>query len=305
MVGTVVPIREDLANREVDERARVVAMMVGNIVAGQYEIDGVLGTGTMSTVFSATQLRVGRRVAIKLLCPRLRHNNEVVERFRLEAQTLARLTHPHCVVVHDFGHCDRYDAPYTAMELLDGESLTTWFERGLPPARFLTIAAQVASALAAMHGAGVVHRDMKPDNVMIVETERGDAIAKILDFGLARVVATADDQRLTQAGQLYGTPAYMSTEQAQCARDVGPPGDVYALGIMIFEGLTGTRPFDSVDIVKLLRMHSEEPAPELPAVDGVPADVAVLVRQMLAKQPQKRPTANAVAHVLRDLVETM
>jgi serine/threonine-protein kinase len=196
-------------------------------VGAQYLVDAEIGRGGMAVVYRATDVRLNRRVAIKLLPPELAFNPDVRERFLREAQTSAQLTHPHIVPIYTVD--ERDGLVYFVMALVDGESLAQRLAREpqLPIADARLILADVADALAYAHGRGVVHRDVKPDNVMI---DRVTGRAVVTDFGIAR--ATAGDSRLTVTGVAVGTPAYMSPEQAMGERELDGRSDIYSLGVV-------------------------------------------------------------------------
>jgi eukaryotic-like serine/threonine-protein kinase len=265
------------------------------ILAGRYRLEERLGGGGMSVVWRAYDEVLGRRVAVKVVAGR--HANEALarERIRTEARAAAQLNHPHLTKLVD--HSDAGSTPYLVMELLEGQTLARRMRAGRLPVRTaLEICAQVADALAAAHASGVVHRDIKPGNVML--TPDG---ATILDFGIAAFVEESDDSAgwpgAAPEDRIWGTAAYVAPERLT-QRRVLPASDVYALGVLLYRALTGRRPWPATGRAEMLAAHvSVEPAP-LPTEAGVPPEVAELCRRCLAKDPRQRPTAREAATVL-------
>ncbi len=275
--------------------------VVGIQIDGRYRIDRFLGAGTMGAVYEARQLAVGRRVAVKVLNSALKTHAEVRERFRLEAQAIAALNHPNCITLYDFGYSERLGALYMVVEYLEGDTLEQRIAQGLGTDVALHLARQVADVCAVAHDAGVLHRDLKPENIMVVDGPSGEPVVKVLDFGLARIFdAAAGDARLTRQGQIFGTPAYMSPEQCGGELEVTAAVDVYALGVTLYELLTGRLPFESPNVAELLVMHAKQPPPPL-VCDSVGPKVVSLVEQMLHKDPVMRPAAREVADRLADV----
>ncbi|MCC2278566.1 serine/threonine protein kinase [Streptomyces sp. ET3-23] len=258
-------------------------------VAGRYRLGELLGRGGMGEVWRGTDEVLGRQVAVKLLLPEGGDESSAA-RFRMEAQTAARLNHPQVVAVYDFGEWDgRF---YLVMELVDGVSLDREVAaRGpLAPERVARIAAQAAGGLAAAHGQGVVHRDIKPANLMLAPNDT----VKIGDFGIARFV-DATSAGLTRAGQIVGTSTYLAPERA-LGRLAGPESDVYALGCVLYQLLTGRPPFWSENPTALLYMHVDDaPVPPSRHNPGIPPALEQFVLRMLAKGPEERPSAQETA----------
>ncbi len=256
---------------------------------GRYDLLVELGRGGMGAVFSARDLELDRVVAIKVLAPLLASDSGFVERFRREARTVAQLRHPNIVVLHDWGNQD--GVPYLVMELLAGQSLKELIrQRGrLPVPMVLATIQQCASALDYAHGRGLVHRDVKPANVMI---DDGGHVT-LTDFGIARA---AGGGQLTATGGVVGTPEYLSPEQAQ-GRPVDGQSDVYSLGITLYELLVGQVPFRADSTPGILYMHVHTPPPPLGLVrPDLPPAVTQVVERGLAKDPASRyPTAGALA----------
>ncbi len=272
---------------------------LGDVVAGTYRVLALLGEGAMGAVYRAHHEQLGKDVAIKVMLPELAANPEYRSRFEREARVCAQLRHPGVVGVHDVGLTN--GCPYLVMDLLNGFSLRDLVERSgpLPLDRTLHIAAQIADALVAAHEVRLVHRDLKPDNIMIEEGER----PVIVDFGLAFIDSgLAATGRMTEHGIVMGTPNYISPEQAR-ATGVGTAADIYSLGCIMFEMLTGAPPFTSEGFAVLLAEHMFVEAPRL-ASRGITAPVAVeeMIAAMLAKEPAQRPLARAVHAFMIDIV---
>lgn len=263
------------------------------LVADRYRLDAAIGRGGMGEVWRATDEVLGRPVAVKLLLGD-GSDPSAAARFRLEAQTAARLGHPHVVAVFDFGSWDgRF---FLVMELVEGDSLAQLLEAGhlLGAERAAVVAAQAAAGLAAAHQQGIVHRDIKPGNLMLDAT----GSVKIGDFGIARFV---DDPAagLTMTGQIVGTSLYLAPERA-LGRTAGPASDVYALGCVLYQLLTGRPPFQGDSATALLYQHIDS-APVPPSHLGVdvPSAFEGYLLGLLAKQPEDRPTAQDVADWFR------
>ncbi|MCC3777782.1 serine/threonine-protein kinase [Streptomyces sp. UNOB3_S3] len=260
------------------------------LVAGRYRLGEPLGRGGMGEVRQGQDEVLGRQVAVKLLLGD-DGDESATMRFRMEAQTAARLNHPQVIAVYDFGEWEgRF---YLVMELVRGKSLAAELaeRRVLAPARAAGLVAQTASGLAAAHRQGVVHRDVKPGNLMI---DAATGTLKIGDFGIARFVDETS-AGLTRAGQIVGTSTYLAPERA-LGRTAGPESDVYALGCVLYQMLIGRPPFWDDNPTALLYLHVDSP-PEPPRhyrTDVPPAFEAYLLR-MLAKQPEERPSAQEVA----------
>jgi serine/threonine protein kinase len=261
----------------------------GRSLGGTYRLTRLLDAGGMGTVFEAEHLRLRRKVAVKLLPPELVSKPELLDRFRLEAEIVSQLEHPHIVTVLDFDVTERGE-PYLVLELLHGETLEKRIDREgpLPLEDVVGITTQVASALSASHRAAVVHRDLKPSNIFLVDAPGESAFVKLLDFGISKKLGT--QRRITRDHILVGTPEYMAPEQA-IGRDelVGPRSDQYALAVVAYEMLTGWQPFIHEDIrVVLGRVASLEVPPASSVAAGVPADVDRVLARALEKDEAKR-----------------
>ena len=253
-------------------------------VGDHYLIEEELGRGGMAAVFRALDVRLNRRVAIKLLPPELAFNASVRSRFLREAQMAAQLTHPNIVPI--FTVDERDNLVYFVMALVEGESLAKRIGRvgAMPIEQVRTIAGDVADALDYAHRQGVVHRDIKPDNILL---DRATGRPMVTDFGIAR--AAAEESRLTVTGMAVGTPAYMSPEQAMGERDVDGRSDIYSLGIVAYQMLAGETPFKATNTPSMLMKHvSEPPAPLRSRRADVPASLASAVERALAKRPEDR-----------------
>jgi DNA-binding response OmpR family regulator len=265
----------------------------GDLIGGRYRLEGKLGEGAMGAVYRTTQLELRRPAAIKMLN---RGHDLPKARARLlrEAKACAALHHPHAVQIYDVGEDD--GRPYLVMELLDGEDLWSRMsarEGPLGVAAALSIGQQIASVLIAAHRVGLVHRDLKPENIFL-ERFMGAERVRILDFGAALIAEpSAHAPRLTQEGAVIGTPLYIAPEQALCG-DVGPPADIYAFGCVLYEIVTGALPFAGSNI-EVMAAHIQA-TPERPSERRVALPHALdrLIMDMLAKAPERRPTAAAV-----------
>jgi serine/threonine-protein kinase len=279
--------------------------LIGGVVDGRFTILSRLGAGGAGVVYAAQQESLGRKVALKVLAPEATHDPVAEQRFRTEARAACRLTSLHAVHIHEFGTTQE-GLLYIAMELLEGESLRTRLGRGRLPVRdAVIIGLHIADALAEAHALNpqVVHRDIKPDNVIVRPTPEGDPFAVVLDFGLARF---ENDERLTATNTVIGTVAYMAPEQAVAEGAIGDRTDVYGLGVTLFEMLTGETPFTSESQVAMLHKHVYERAPRVRRyLPDVTHPLDVLVQQMLEKSPEARPAASQVRTRLLAILETL
>ena len=256
-------------------------------IADRYTLLGPIAAGGMGEVWRARDERLGRVVAVKVLRAEYAADPDFRHRFHAEARHTAALSHPGIAGVFDYGETsDGFG--YLVIEYVDGEPLSVLLRREgrLPASRALDIVGQAALALDAAHRAGVVHRDVKPGN-LLVRADRGELIVKLTDFGIARA---ADAAPLTTTGLVLGTAYYVSPEQVS-RRAVGPATDIYALGVVAYECLTGRRPFEGDNPIAVAMAHLREPPPPLPG--DVPAPVRALVGSALLKDPTQRPAEAA------------
>ena len=271
--------------------------MRGATVAGRYRLAEAIGSGGMGTVWRAEDLQEGHTVALKIIT--LGEGDAVREAaFRREARVAMRLSHPHVVAVHDHGaaHLDGQHALYLAMDLIDGPPLSALTTRPLPLADTLVWAAQISQALEAAHRAGIVHRDIKPSNILIDQHR----CARLCDFGIARLTE-ATHHTLTVTGAAIGTPSYMSPEQARGDTNLAAPSDLYSLGCLLHELLTGAAPFTGSGWQVLHQHLHGTPAPLSTLRPGVPRELEQLVLELLDKNPDRRPTATQTRQRLTQL----
>ena len=254
----------------------------GRLIAGRFQIIRKIGSGGMGEVFVAEQQPMGRRVALKVLRSSLSDDAQHVERFKREAQAASRLTHPNTITVHDFGQ-GQDGTVFLAMEMLEGQTLAEVIESGgaLEPARVVRIMSQVCGSLGEAHEQGMVHRDLKPENIFLANRAGKTDFVKVLDFGIVKVLqddAGGKLQTLTQAGAIFGTPQYMSPEQIK-GGDVDARSDIYALGIIVYQMLSGHLPFAASTAVEMLTKHlSEQPPPMTVRSADLKADLATMSR---------------------------
>ncbi len=283
--------------------------LVGTLFADRFQIDACLGRGGMGAVYRARHTILGRHVAVKVILKGLITDNTIEARFRREARAASRVISPQVAAVFDFGHTDD-GYPYLVMEYVEGETLAALQQREglLPLPRALGILTQVCEGLAAAHAAGVVHRDLKPQNIVLAARGERDLV-KVLDFGLAKLLDAATVSPLSVEGATFGTPEYISPEQ--CAGgEVDHRADLYSFGVLAFELLCGARPFQGA-IVKLMtaHLHQEPPRPSSIVPGRLPAPLEELVLRCLAKSPAARPRGAAelgaeLARIARDLSPT-
>ncbi|HEX6700540.1 MAG TPA: serine/threonine-protein kinase [Gaiellaceae bacterium] len=260
-------------------------------IAGRYTLDRTLGRGGMASVYLGRDAQLERRVAVKLLDPSVARDDELRRRFARESRLAARLSHPNVVAVFDAG--EDAGRPFIVMEYVEGETVADMLRRRgpLPPEEAAEIAAQTSAGLTHAHAHGLVHRDVKPQNLLVAR----DGRVKVADFGVAR---GEDTSRLTQAGTLLGTAAYLSPEQAAGA-EIGPRSDLYSLGAVLYELLSGRTPYRFESLAELGARR--KPPPPLP--QRVPAALAAVVMRCLAPDPVDRPAS--AGELERDLRQTI
>ena len=279
--------------------------LIGLIVADRYRVLELIGRGGMGVVYKAEHSRIGKVLALKLLTGELTRHTDQVGRFKREALMASRLSHPNTVQVFDFGDAD--GLAYLAMEYVRGENLGTLVERlgPLGAARTARIVIQICSSLAEAHDKGIVHRDLKPENIMVLKTSIGEDVAKVLDFGLAKLRESSDLSEVTMSGAIVGTPYYMAPEQIR-GEAVGPAADVYALGALMYSCLTGTVVFDAQTPMGVLTRHLvEEPEPPSARAPGLGLSKSFdrIVLSALAKDPARR--IGSVTDLQQALVEEL
>ncbi|CAN5245558.1 hypothetical protein BH10CYA1_BH10CYA1_09330 [soil metagenome] len=264
----------------------------GSIFAERYEIIDEIGKGATSTVYRARQIQIGRIVALKLMHPHLLKEEINKKRFEQEAKATAALSHPNLVLVHDFG-LSPLGRPFIVMDFVDGPSLDTIFglQGSLSSQQFVDVFSQCCRGLAHAHTRGVIHRDIKPSNIRLYKDEHNAVTAKILDFGIAKLF-TQDEEalKMTETGAVMGSPAFMSPEQSR-AEKVDHRTDIYSLGVVMFQAVTGAMPFKGKDIFETLYKHIYEPAPTFASLGlsyRIPDAVEALVRKTLEKDPAQR-----------------
>ncbi len=281
--------------------------LFGLVLDEKYRLDARLGEGGMGTVYRAAHLLIDRPVAVKVLHPRFVEDEAAQQRFRREARAAGRLQHPNAVTVTDFGStADGY--VYLVMELLEGETLRDLLstEAPLTAGHAVELMSQVAAAVEAAHEAGVIHRDLKPGNIFVVRRKDSPPVLKVLDFGIAKLAAESlddsDAKNLTQTGVMIGTPRYMSPEQCD-GEKLTPASDVYSLGIILYEMLTGTPPFTGPTPLAVALQHSSKlPRPPRELMPSIPAEFEQVVLHALAKSPGERP--GDAGEFRRELLET-
>jgi serine/threonine protein kinase/uncharacterized protein HemY len=267
--------------------------LVGTILAGRYEILDLIGTGAMGQVYKAKHVLMKRLVAVKMMNANMVSGAAALKRFQKEAELASALNHPNILTVHDFGLTDE-GAPYLVMAYLQGQSfdLVLEKERHLDPSRVVHIFRQLCAGLGHAHEKGVIHRDVKPSNIYLVELDGDPDFVKIVDFGIAKMLQPleGESEHLTRTGEVFGSPPYMSPEQCR-ARPVDGRSDIYSLGCVMYRALTGVNPILGYDLMEFLYKHVNEMpqsfsmvCPEL----NIPADFEALVFRALAKEPEER-----------------
>lgn len=272
---------------------------IGAVLRG-YELRSRIGDGAMGVVYLGKHVDIGKEAAVKVLRASLSHRREVVERFLQEARAASRIDSPHVVGITDFGETDD-GAPFFIMELLRGETLgeRMLVRERMPWAELRRILEQVLRALAAAHAQGIVHRDMKPDNIMLADTSHGELV-KVLDFGIAKVIDEGEQQgegdlsKITRTGMIVGTAAYMSPEQAQ-SQPLDTRADIYSVGVIAYQAVTGRLPFDEDGFMPMVLAHAtkQPPAPSEALRTGMfsssgATEIDDLIMKALAKSPDDR-----------------
>ena len=276
---------------------RPLAARLAEALGSAYTIEGEIGRGGMGVVYRARDERLQRRVAIKVLPPEFAFQQDIRERFTREAQTAARLSHPHIVPIHSVGEGE--GLVYFVMGYVDGESVAARIRRRghLPVEEARRIMMETADALSAAHALSVIHRDIKPDNILL-EGTRGRVM--VTDFGIAKALSSTSGATLTGIGVAIGTPAFMSPEQAAGERDIDGRSDLYSLGVVTYQMLTGALPFSAPSVAGILMKQITEPAPDLRVKrPDTPEDLAAAVSRCLEKDPENRwASADALRRAL-------
>ena len=281
--------------------------LIGFTLDDKYRIEARLGIGGMGTVYRARHLLIDRTVAVKVLSQRFVEDDAAQMRFRREAKAAGRLQHQNAVAVTDFGQTSE-GYVYIVMELLEGRTLREVLAKEAPldTARAVALMLQTSAAVAAAHEAGIIHRDLKPANIFIVHNSELPSVVKVLDFGIAKLATDTLEEdeahTLTQVGAMIGTPRYMSPEQCDGA-ELTPASDVYGLGVILYEMLTGIVPFSGSTPLAIAMKHtSEEPRPPRDFVTSIPPSLEAVVLHALEKAPEKRP--QDAAEFRRELLAT-
>jgi eukaryotic-like serine/threonine-protein kinase len=288
------PLRADATVADPAAPAAPADPLLGQVLDDKYRLDERLGEGGMGTVYRATHLLIERPVAVKVLSARLVADDTAKERFRREARAAGRLQHTNAVAVTDFGET-REGLVYLVMELLEGRPLREVLAREAPldPARAASLMLQISAAVEAAHDAGIIHRDLKPGNIFLVQRPDSPYIVKVLDFGIAKLATEGGEfslqDTLTGTGVMIGTPRYMSPEQCDGAQ-LTPASDVYSLGVILYEMLTGQTPFGGATPLALALQHSSEsPRPPREVVASIPPALEAVVLRTLEKGAERRP----------------
>jgi eukaryotic-like serine/threonine-protein kinase len=262
----------------------------GDLISGKYRLLRLLGSGGMGSVWAARNELTDRDFAVKFLHPRLAENKEALHRFFLEARACGQIKHPAVVEVYDMGQAED-GSPYLVMQLLEGEGFDQRLTRAgvFRPSEAATWIAFVARGLEEAHVRGLVHRDLKPGNVFFALDDRGDVIPKLLDFGVSKATSNQFDIRVTDTGAVLGSPAYMSPEQARGDADIDGRSDVWSLGVILYESLTGKMPFDAGNYNALMVAIITQPhKPVAEIAPGVPGELSQIVDRALAKDRDQR-----------------
>ena len=281
------------------QRIDAPEQLLGRVLDGRFRLDEVLNAGGMGIIFRGTQLSVGRQVAVKLLKPTLASESELMRRFSREVDVISGLAHPNIVAFIDAGR-DAGGLMYLVMEYVEGKTFRESLQAGeMTLLDILEVFGQICDALIEAHGRQIIHRDLKFDNVMIVRQRDGRLHAKVLDFGVAKLLG--EQLELTRKGQIPGTPGIIAPELAE-TNDPSARSDLYSLGVLLFTALTGQPPFTGRNDFELMEAHRTEPVPELSELvqEYVPESVRELIYSLLAKLPEDRPES---AQQVRDRLE--
>ncbi len=281
--------------------------LIGQTLANKYRIEELINEGGMGAVYRSTHVLMEKTVAIKVLHPALAADDKIVARFSREAKAASRISHPHALNVTDFGESDN-GVVFLVMEYLHGKTLKEAVHQGgpMPLPRVVEIIRQVCGALEAAHGEGVVHRDLKSDNIMLVDVSGGGDWAKVLDFGIAKITEkVGQDPALTAPNLIIGTPQYMSPEQCSQASEIDARSDIYSLGIILYEMLVGHVPFTGESPTAVMMKHLQDAPPSiLEERKDLLASVGRVVARALAKRPEDRyQTVSELSESLAEAAE--
>ena len=274
------------------EQARRSPVRIGEVVAGKYRVERVLGAGGMGVVVAATHLELGQRVALKFILPEAMSGRDAVERFFREARAIARLNSEHITRVFDVSRADE-ENPYMVLELLEGEDLAQLnrTKGPLAVADAIEYLLQACSGLVDAHTAGIIHRDLKPQNLFVTRRANGTALVKLLDFGIAKAVGAAavGQVTLTDSKAVIGSPLYMPPEQMRSARVADVRSDIWSVGVMLYEILGGKLPFDGETVTEIcVRVVNETPTPLLQLRPALDPKLVEIVMRCLEKNPERR-----------------
>jgi len=270
--------------------AAAPGIRTGDVLAGKYRVERVIGLGGMGVVVAATHLQLGQQVALKLMLPHAFQSPDATARFLREARAAAQIQGEHVASVRDIGTLES-GAPFIVMELLRGQDLSDVLKTrgGLPPEEAIDYVLQACEALAEAHGTGIVHRDLKPANLFLAERPDGSTTIKVLDFGISKSRDSVDDPNLTHSKSVMGTPRYMSPEQMRSTKSVGPPTDVWALGCILYELLSARPAFDGETTQGIAIAIAQDPAPSVRETrPEVPAGLEQVLHRCLEKDPARR-----------------
>lgn len=272
----------------------------GDVLAGKYAVERVLGVGGMGVVVAAHHLQLDQRVALKFLLPEMAGSSQVVARFLREGRAAAKIRSEHVARVHDVGTLDT-GAPYLVMEYLNGQDLSAVVQArgGLPVTDAVDYVLQASEAIAEAHALGIVHRDLKPHNLFLISRNDGSPCVKVLDFGISKALSS-DSAHMTGTAAMIGSPLYMSPEQMSSSRDADARTDIWALGVILFELLAGTTPFDADTIPLLIVSVMQQPPAQLTALrpDVPPALESVILRCLEKDLTRRFQTVAELAHAL-------
>lgn len=265
--------------------------LIGTLLEDRYRILSVVGRGGMGVVYRAKQEYMDRIVAVKMLQPQLVKDAITVKRFEQEAKSASRLMHPNIITLHDYGFVG--EIPYLVMDFVQGTSLSELIKSGgqLGVMKSINIFAQVCDALEHAHRNGIVHRDLKPGNIMLLQTDQQEDFVKVVDFGVAKILEVEEDgQRLTSTGEIFGSPVYMSPEQCE-GRELDGRADLYSMGVVMFETLTGKLPLAGKNVIETITKHLNERPPSFNQVRPdlyFPDRLEAAVMRALEKDPNAR-----------------